>query len=334
MQKNDRCIFIIPYFGELPNYFRFFLNTCRFNKNYNWLVFTDDSTQYDYPDNVKCINISFKDFAKLVQDKFDFKISLNSPYKLCDFKPAYGYICEDYISGYKYWGHCDVDLIFGSLDTLLSRLLDQDYDKIFCLGHLVLYKNDNANNRLFMSEMDGKYWYKESFSTPEITIFDETYGNDININTIFLKNNRKVYQNDLSANFVTNRNGFVLTTYDYNTKKYVTDPDYLFFTWENGYIFGIKNYNVYIKKEFLYMHLQERKMKLSKDAITSKYIKIVPNRFVPMEYPVNENNICDIKYRYFNIHIIDYTIKWKKRALVWKIEKIKNRLAGKLWNSK
>ena len=51
-----------------------------------------------------------------VQKMFDFPIYLDHPYKLCDYKPAYGYIFPEYTKGYDYWGHCDMtDCIFGNL---------------------------------------------------------------------------------------------------------------------------------------------------------------------------------------------------------------------------
>ncbi|WP_333562533.1 DUF6625 family protein, partial [Lactobacillus amylovorus] len=40
--------FIIPYFGHFNNYFQLFLNSCKYNSNYDWIIFTDDRTKYDY----------------------------------------------------------------------------------------------------------------------------------------------------------------------------------------------------------------------------------------------------------------------------------------------
>ena len=67
-----------------------------------------------------------------IQAKYDFSINLPSPYKLCDFKPAYGEIFNEFISSFDYWGYCDVDLIWGNIRKFLSNdLLDKEYDKIF-----------------------------------------------------------------------------------------------------------------------------------------------------------------------------------------------------------
>lgn len=55
-------------------------------------------------DNVKWYFKSFSELQELFQSKFDFPILLNTPYKLCDYKPAYGDIFSKYLGGYDFWG--------------------------------------------------------------------------------------------------------------------------------------------------------------------------------------------------------------------------------------
>ena len=45
----------------------------------------------------KIVAIGNAEIREKIQSKFDFKISLEEPYKLCDYKPAYGYIFEEFI---------------------------------------------------------------------------------------------------------------------------------------------------------------------------------------------------------------------------------------------
>ena len=47
-----KVVLITMYFGKLPNYFSLFLKSCEKNKDFNWLIFTDDNTNYNYPKNV------------------------------------------------------------------------------------------------------------------------------------------------------------------------------------------------------------------------------------------------------------------------------------------
>ena len=75
--KEERNIcFIVPKFGVLPNYFQLFLNSCKYNNKFNWLIFTDDNKIYEFPDNVKKIDMTFEECKKIIQNKFDFEICL------------------------------------------------------------------------------------------------------------------------------------------------------------------------------------------------------------------------------------------------------------------
>ena len=137
-QKIKKVCFIIPYFGKLPNYFQLFLNSCKYNNKFNWLIFTDDNGIYEFPDNVKKINMTFEECKKIIQNKFDFEICLPTPKKLCDYKPAYGWIFSEYLSEYKFWGYCDLDVIFGDISSFINEEMLDEYDKLYNLGHLTI----------------------------------------------------------------------------------------------------------------------------------------------------------------------------------------------------
>ena len=106
-----KLCFIIPYFGHFSNYFPLFLKTCHANKNFDWLLLTDDDINYEYPINVHKVTMTFEEYKKLIQSKLNCDVNINNPYKLCDLKPMYGYILEEYITEYSYWGHCDTDIL-------------------------------------------------------------------------------------------------------------------------------------------------------------------------------------------------------------------------------
>ena len=130
MRESSICL-VILYFGKLPNYFNLWLTSCKYNNTINFLLFTDDKTKYDYPNNVRVIYTTFEEIRNQIQSKFDFRITLEKPYKLCDFKPAYGYIFNKYLKGYDFWGHCDLDVIFGNLRKFLPEEILKEYDKIY-----------------------------------------------------------------------------------------------------------------------------------------------------------------------------------------------------------
>lgn len=208
-----KCCFIIPYFGKLPNYFQLFLNSCRYNQDFNWLIFTDDKTFYNYPENVQKVEMTFGECKNLIQGKFDFKICLERPYKLCDIKPMYGYIFSDYLTDFQFWGHCDIDTLMGHLSNFITQKMLDSYDKLFCLGHMILYKNTVENNTLFMRKYKGRFIYKDVLQTPDIYVFDEENKGDININRMFLEFGKKVLVQDFSMNIITFIHRFVRVRY-------------------------------------------------------------------------------------------------------------------------
>ena len=130
----NKVVFIVPYFGKFPNYFQLVLNSMEFNKEFKWLIFTDNNENYNFPENVKIIKITFEEIKKQIQKNFDFKISLEKPYKFCDFKPTFGYIFQEYLKEYTHWGHCDIDVIFGDLSKFITKDILKKYEKIFMFG--------------------------------------------------------------------------------------------------------------------------------------------------------------------------------------------------------
>ena len=252
---------IIPYFGEFPSYFQLFLNSCGKNQKIKWLLITDNDKPYNYPDNVSLISMSFSELKAYIQKKFEFPISLERPYKLCDYRPAYGFIFQDLVREYDYWGHCDVDVIFGDLEGVLEKRLD-DYDKLFEFGHFTLYKNTDKINRQFMSLYNGECLYKKVYSVDTSCIFDELYSNSIN--NIFIQNGLKILKENISADIYTKSSDFLLTYYNEKNKGYrVEKCRNAVFTYEEGRIFQYKKKRKEIvKQEFAYIHLQKRKMQV------------------------------------------------------------------------
>ena len=92
--------YVIPYFGKFPKGFELFLMSCKNNPTIDWLIFTDDKTKYEYPENVKVFYDTFEEIKKRVQQNFDFEIVLDKPYKFCDYKPAYGEIFQEELKDY------------------------------------------------------------------------------------------------------------------------------------------------------------------------------------------------------------------------------------------
>lgn len=168
------CI-ILCYFGKFPETIDTFWYSCKANPEFNWLIFTDCETE-NVPENVKVVKTSLDKIKQLAEKKLQLAINLESPYKLCDYKVAYGLIFEDYLKGYDFWGYGDLDVVYGDLKAFITDELLDKYDKIYPLGHLSLLRNNEECRRLFMLDIDGTRSYKGVFSTPESCFFDEDRG--------------------------------------------------------------------------------------------------------------------------------------------------------------
>lgn len=163
------------YFGHLPVYFRLWLQSCEKNPTVDFFLFTDDTVPDRVPPNVSVVQSSFEEMINRIQSKFDFRVAITSPYKLTDFKPAYGFIFEDLFKPYDYWGYCDMDLVFGNIMKYIQQPMEQGIEKIYRLGHLTVYKNSEKMRQLFRQK-GAKFSYKEVFSNPEFYSFDEHAG--------------------------------------------------------------------------------------------------------------------------------------------------------------
>lgn len=188
---------IIPYFGSLPQFFSFFLLTAKRNKNIDFLIYMDQKVDQFVllnARNIEFVRLSFDDFRDKVQSKFDFKISLKTPYKLCDYKVAYGFIFEEELKEYDYWGFCDTDVLLGDIYQFLEEhsFFENDYARYGLLGHLQIFKNSREVNRVFMSGQ-GSYYrldYHNVYTSEQNFIFDEAEG----IQKLFEKSNFKQLQ--------------------------------------------------------------------------------------------------------------------------------------------
>ncbi|MGL5015759.1 MAG: DUF6625 family protein [Bacteroidales bacterium] len=236
--------FIVPYFGKLPSYFQLFLNSIAQSKIVDILLFTDDNTSYNYPSNVKAFYIKFEDMADLFKSKLG-KVYLKHPYKFCEYKPTYGYIYSEYLKPYKYWGHCDLDIIFGDIDRYLIELDYCKYDRIFELGHLSIYKNTKEINQIFLRENDNKYPRMFNFKYVSKTSYP-CHFDEIGVNYLFLENNLSVYKGNICVNNHLGYPGLSLSSKNNSLFVYV-DGKLIIHTNDDGKI---------VSREYGYLHLQ------------------------------------------------------------------------------
>lgn len=317
----NKVIFVIPYFGKFNNYFQLFLNSCKNNDEYNWLLITDDKTKYDFPENVTVIYDEFENLKSKIQAKFkEIKISLDSPYKLCDFKPTYGYIFEEYVKDFEYWGYCDIDLIFGKINNFLNLEKLSEYDKIGVLGHFTIFKNSKEIRELFLKDER----YKIVLSSPKSFKFDEEFGEDFgeSINNIFEKYNKKIADLKDFADIYVKSSNFKIINYDMKNKKYnLAKHRKNVFVYNSGILenYFLENKKLFLK-EYMYIHLQKRKMEVKINNNNNIY-KIIPNSFLDLENNINSvKNFKKIKTKKINLHYFKIRLKNLKVKIKKKME--------------
>jgi len=167
---------IICWHGDYPWYFPYFLHSCRYNQDIDFLIFTDNTdVKLNLPANVNVIPYSIQQFKEDASKMLGFEVTVESGYKLCDFRPAFGYIFYDYIKKYDFWGYCDIDVIFGNIRTFMTDELLNEYDIIsarhdYLTGCFALYRNNSDIRELFKQSKD----YRKVFTEPRNFFFDET----------------------------------------------------------------------------------------------------------------------------------------------------------------
>ncbi len=118
------------------------------------MFFTDCEIPTKYPDNVTFFPYSLSSLSLLISKKLNNTFSVSYPYKLCDFKPCYGLIFEDYIKDCDYWGYGDIDLIYGELEHAITDRIRDGYDvlsnrKEILSGSLSFFKNNDLLKNLY-----------------------------------------------------------------------------------------------------------------------------------------------------------------------------------------
>lgn len=324
----NKIVMIVPYFGTLPNYFNFWLRSCEYNTEIDWLIFTDNEIE-SKSQNTRIIKISWIKFKEYVQSKFDFQLALNSPYKLCDLKPCYGFIFSDYIKQYDFWGHCDVDIVWGNIRKYVTDEILSKYDRIYRNGHFCLFRNIDFINKLFMKSKGLHYDYKHVLTHPESFVFDE---NGIPVrsrikellpwitkemdpfnsmkylggmNTLSKDLNIRQYTNIDFDDIRQNQRSFFSTrpVDGYTLQESQKQPS--LYTYNKGVLTRIVWTSLGVDiTESLYIHLQKRKM--SVDVLNFDCYCIIPNRFVTYNDDFE-------KYKRFCLYTNIYPHYWKIR---------------------
>ncbi len=177
--RAPKVAFVVPYYGAFPPTFPLVLETCARNPDFDWLIFTDIIPSRPWPANVKRIELSAAKLSELVEERCGFSVNIGRfPYKLCDLKPMYGWLFSEYLSGYDFWGFCDVDLFWGRIDRFITPEMLRQFDVISgaeyeTSGPCCILRNCEILTRLYeeipnlkkMIEAESNYIVDETYLT-------------------------------------------------------------------------------------------------------------------------------------------------------------------------
>ena len=167
------ALLIVPYFGTFGPWFPLYLHSLSHQSTLDLLLVTDAPTP-PLPSNVRRAEMTLADLRALATDKLGVPVALMDTRKLCDLKPAYGLVFEDYVSGYEYWGFGDEDVLYGDLDRLLAPRFRSSPDIVTAgedapVGHFTLVRNVARATDLVLDDPE----YHEVLADPAHWAYDE-----------------------------------------------------------------------------------------------------------------------------------------------------------------
>jgi hypothetical protein len=163
------------WYGKYPWYFPYFIHSCDYNPTVDFIIITDNQeTIINKPQNVKIIYKTLEEIKSIASKKLGFTVAINNPYKLCDFKPTYGLLFSEILNEYDFWGHGDIDMVYGTIRNFITESILENHDiistrKDIITGTFCLYRNNQQMRTLFMQSRD----YKKVLSNSEYFSFEE-----------------------------------------------------------------------------------------------------------------------------------------------------------------
>ena len=143
---------IIPYFGPLPPWWALFELSIKHNPDYTFLLITDQPVDQP-PANLKVFADTLDNYCQKISRLLNIDFRPKSPYKLCDARPVLGKLHENLLHGFDFYGHCDIDLIFGNINDFMPNNPMQ-YNAISThrrrtAGHFSLFRNQEKNRNAY-----------------------------------------------------------------------------------------------------------------------------------------------------------------------------------------
>lgn len=199
---------------------------------------------------------------------------ISKPYKMCDYRVAYGEMFQDYVKDYDFWGHCDADMIFGDIRHFVTDDILNRYDRLGVDGFFSLFRNIPEINAIYRKAGD----ITKIFTDQRPFGFDEWGINRSGTSHYWIANLKdRVWQDKVFDNLAPYHYGFLSGT----VMKYNLGIKNVMFSFENGklYRYGTKDGKV-DKHETLYVHVQKRPVYV-KTEVADCFSIVPPGTYIP-----------------------------------------------------
>ncbi|TVP75361.1 MAG: hypothetical protein EA353_14105 [Puniceicoccaceae bacterium] len=168
-----KAAIIIVWFGPFPPWFSAFLVSCSRVHCVDWHIFHDHPLEFSVPEQVILHDYSPEEFQSAVTARLGWNGKAIEPYKLCDFRPAFGVLFEEYIENYDYFGWGDLDVVFGNVDQFLYGIIDRwdviSFSDDVPSNHFILIRNTERHRNLYRQIKD----YPSLLQSPEYVGVDD-----------------------------------------------------------------------------------------------------------------------------------------------------------------
>jgi len=171
---RGKALLIVPYFGSFGPWFPLYLHSLANQTTLDLLLLTDTAPT-QLPPNARRVPLTLDQLRERANARLGTTVTLHRLRNLCDLRPAYGLIFEEFVRGYEYWGFGDEDVLYGDVDRMLAPHLDGAVDIVSPgmngkSGHLTLVRNVPRMNELAMTDPV----YTQVLASREHWAYDET----------------------------------------------------------------------------------------------------------------------------------------------------------------
>ncbi len=249
---RHRIALVVCYFGKLPNYARLVMRSAGANPTIDWFIFGDQKPDYELPANVRFLPMTMPQLQQIMASACDTPVRIDHPIDLTRLKVTYGLCFAERLKGYDFWGHVDLDMIYGDLRAFLPEEILDEYPRVYVRGHLSLYRNTDEANRYFMLKAPGAPGYEGILANTDRTQFDEWPG----IWKIFRYHRIPQYHKEVIAD-IKPPNLHYITRFEAEEQE--NYPHQVFY-WHQGKIFQAYYHREggLFDRELAYVHFQKR----------------------------------------------------------------------------